>query len=162
MGIIYIIQLREFIGTDKYKIGRSDTGHLIRVNQYPKGSILLFLLTCNDSRKIEKKIIDDFKIKYKHLIEYGNEYFEGFYKKMIYDIIDISKESDTESDTESEADSSHWILHHDKTCESRTHYFKSCDNTGDFLCETYNGFIKIFIIIIYTKIITIIIFMFIF
>ena len=67
MGIIYIIQLREFIGTDKYKIGRSDTGHLIRVSQYPKGSILLFLLTCNDSRTIEKKIIDDFKIKYKHL-----------------------------------------------------------------------------------------------
>ena len=84
MGIIYIIQLREFIGTDKYKIGRSDSNHLIRVNQYPKGSILLFLLTCNNSSEIEKEIISDFKTKYKHLTDYGNEYFEGCYKP--YDI----------------------------------------------------------------------------
>ena len=83
MGVIYIVQLREFIGTDKYKIGRSDNGHLIRVNSYPKGSILLFLLTCNNSTKIEKKIISDFIIKYSHLTDYGNEYFGGCYKSMI-------------------------------------------------------------------------------
>ena len=94
MGIIYIIQLREFICTDKYKIGRSDSNHLIRVNSYPKGSILLFLLTVNNSTKIEKKIINDFIIKYNHLTDYGNEYFGGCYKSMIYDIIDISKAID--------------------------------------------------------------------
>jgi hypothetical protein len=82
---IYLLQEREFIKTNEqiYKIGKTKQINNKRLNQYPKGSILLFQIICDNCDYVEKYLINIFKKKYKHCIDIGNEYFEGFYKEMI-------------------------------------------------------------------------------
>ena len=53
---IYLLQVREFIDTNIFKIGRTHDLNS-RFKQYPKNSILLFYSSCSDSVTIEKKII---------------------------------------------------------------------------------------------------------
>ena len=76
---IYILQTREFIGKNVYKIGRTEQENLKRFHQYPKGSILLFLLDCKNCRNIEGQVKILFKEQFKHRKDLGNEYFEGDY-----------------------------------------------------------------------------------
>ena len=85
---IYLLQEREFINTNQnvYKLGRTRQNNLQRFKQYPKGSKLLLQQICNDCYTLEKKLISDFKNKYKYRKELGNEYFEGDYNDMIKDI----------------------------------------------------------------------------
>ena len=85
---IYLVQEREFINTKEniYKLGKSRQENTARVKQYPKGSKLLLQHICNDCDMFEKKLISDFKNKYKHRKDLGNEYFEGDYNDMIKDI----------------------------------------------------------------------------
>ncbi len=85
---IYLLQEREFIKTKEniYKLGMTRKENLERFNQYPKGSILLFQMICNNCRDIEKILIKKFKDIFKHQKDIGNEYFEGNYNEMI-DII---------------------------------------------------------------------------
>lgn len=85
---IYLLQEREFIKTNEYiyKVGRTKQENHQRFNQYPKGSILLFQMICNNYENIEKYIIKQFKEKFNLRKDIGNEYFEGDYKSMI-DII---------------------------------------------------------------------------
>jgi len=85
---IYLLQEREFVNSREkiYKIGRTTKENHIRFNQYPKGSILLFQIICNNCKNIEKHIIKLLKENFKHRRDIGNEYFEGEYKNMI-DII---------------------------------------------------------------------------
>jgi hypothetical protein len=89
---IYIVQLREFIksGEQIYKIGRTEQPNFKRFYQYPKGSIILFQMICNDSKKLEKKLIINFKKKYILRKDIGNEYFEGNFINMIDDIYKIN------------------------------------------------------------------------
>ena len=82
---IYLLQVREFIGTHVFKIGRTQDIHS-RYKSYPKNSILLFYSSCSNAIKIEKKVIDQFVKKYKQRVDIGTEYFEGDYVKMITDI----------------------------------------------------------------------------
>lgn len=49
----------------------------LRFNQYPKGSVLLFQIICNNCKNIEKQIIKLFKENFKYRRDVGNEYFEG-------------------------------------------------------------------------------------
>ena len=74
---IYLVQLREFINTKIYKVGMTKKENYTRFNQYPKGSVLLFQMICNDCKNIEKQTIKLFKETFKHKRELGNEYFEG-------------------------------------------------------------------------------------
>jgi hypothetical protein len=85
---IYLLQEREFIKTTEniYKVGRTKKENHVRFNQYPKGSILLFQMICNDCENIEGSIIKIFKDKFNQRKDIGNEYFEGDYNMMI-DII---------------------------------------------------------------------------
>jgi hypothetical protein len=85
---IYLLQEREFIKTKEpiYKVGMTKKENHERFNQYPKGSVLLFQLICNDCKNIEKHLINIFKEKFIQRKDIGNEYFEGEYKNMI-DII---------------------------------------------------------------------------
>jgi hypothetical protein len=85
---IYLIQEREFVNCDEkiYKIGKTKQDNLRRIKDYPKGSILLLQYNCNNCDIIEKKLINDFKNKYKHQKSIGAEYFEGDYIEMIKDI----------------------------------------------------------------------------
>lgn len=85
---IYLLQEREFTKTTEniYKVGRTKKENHQRFNQYPKGSILLFQMICNNCENIEGQIIKIFKEKFNQRKDIGNEYFEGDYRIMI-DII---------------------------------------------------------------------------
>ena len=109
---IYLLQEREFTKTNEniYKIGMTQKDNLERFNQYPKGSLLLFQMICNDCKNIENCLIKIFKEKFIQRKDIGTEYFEGNYKSMI-DIIYltikdecIKDECDTE-DSEYDEDS---------------------------------------------------------
>lgn len=85
---IYLLQEREFITTNQniYKLGKTKQENLQRFKQYPKGSKLLLQQVCDDCDILETELIRDFKNKYKHRRDIGNEYFEGDYNDMIKDI----------------------------------------------------------------------------
>jgi len=93
---IYLIQEREFIKTNEpiYKIGKSKQDAMKRMNQYPKGSICLLHINCDDCDKTEKILIKLFKNKYKHKSNIGNEYFEGNSNNMMEDIFTCIKNID--------------------------------------------------------------------
>jgi len=85
---IYLLQEREFIKTTEnvYKVGMTKKENHERFNKYPKGSVLLFQMICDNCKNIETRVIKLFKQNFKLRKDYGNEYFEGEYKNMI-DII---------------------------------------------------------------------------
>lgn len=90
---IYLLQEREFVNNKEnvFKIGRSKQENTKRLIQYPKGSKLLLSIACSDCKKIENILIKNFKIKYKHRKEHiGSEYFEGDYKMMMKNIIELT------------------------------------------------------------------------
>ena len=81
---LYLIHTREFITTNKpiYNIGRG--GNIqIRVSQYPRGSQLLFLSICKNSKLCKKNLIKIFKQKFIQEKYYGRECFSGDYDDMI-------------------------------------------------------------------------------
>jgi len=88
VNYIYLLQEREFIKTEEhvYKVGMTKKKNHERFNQYPKGSVLLFQIICNNCKNIENEVIKLFKQNFKLRKDIGNEYFEGEYKNMI-DII---------------------------------------------------------------------------
>lgn len=85
---VYLLHEREFITADQkiYKLGKTKQENLRRFRQYPKGSKLLLQRVCHDCDILEVELIRDFKNKYKHRRDIGNEYFEGDYNDMINDI----------------------------------------------------------------------------
>jgi hypothetical protein len=88
---IYLLQEREFVisKTPIYKIGKSKQENVSRFRQYPKGSSLLFQITCNDCDLTENILKKIFAEKYIKRPEIGSEYFEGDSKQMIKDIFNI-------------------------------------------------------------------------
>jgi hypothetical protein len=90
---IYLLQEREFIKTNEniYKVGRTKKENYQRFNQYPKGSVLLFQIICNNCEKIETQVIKEFKEDFNQRKDIGNEYFQGDYKLMIDKIYTIIK-----------------------------------------------------------------------
>jgi hypothetical protein len=85
---IYLLQEREFIKTKEhvYKVGMTKKENHGRFNQYPKGSVLLFQMICDNCKNMEKLVLKKFKETFKQRKDIGNEYFEGEYKCMV-DII---------------------------------------------------------------------------
>jgi len=85
---IYLLQEREFIrlGEKIYKVGKTKQENTSRLKGYPKGSILLFQMECINCDLIEKIIINQFCVKFKHETDIGAEYFKGSKHEMI-DII---------------------------------------------------------------------------
>ena len=77
---IYLLQEKEFIKTNIYKIGITQ-----EINQYPENSSILFQLDCNNisEEQIIKQIIKQFTENFIQRTNIGNEYFEGDSKKMI-------------------------------------------------------------------------------
>ena len=82
---IYLLQVREFIKSKEniYKVGMTKKENHERFNQYPKGSVLLFQMICNDCKNIERIVNKKFKETFKQRKDIGNEYYEGCYKNMI-------------------------------------------------------------------------------
>jgi hypothetical protein len=101
---IYLLREREFIKTNEsiYKIGKSRQENLERAKSYPTGSELVLQITCLDCDMIERELKIQFKNKYIHKKELGNEYFEGNHKDMIQDIYDKIKTNNIEVDVMSD------------------------------------------------------------
>ena len=93
-GSIYLLKLREFISTNEnvYKIGRSRK-IMNRLNQYPRGSEILFVSRCSNIVRAEREILRLFKNQFIQRRDIGAEYFEGdesvmrnVIQKIIHDI----------------------------------------------------------------------------
>lgn len=91
MGILYLVQPAELVGTNRYKIGCSNKSTLERVKKgYKNGTRYLHIMECDDAMKIEKMIKKDFHKTF--ILIAGTEYFEGdedemkkvFYEKYTY------------------------------------------------------------------------------
>lgn len=93
MNYIYIIQIREHLNTNIYKIGKTKQDNLKRFKQYPKGSKFISQYDCFDCDIVERNIITMFKNKYVQRTEYGVEYFEGNLTDMKDDIYGATKEN---------------------------------------------------------------------
>jgi hypothetical protein len=89
---IYIIHPIQYINTNIYKIGRTNN-IMRRINEYPKGSEILFSSMCKNSKKIESDIIQFLKNNIENVYyckDIGNEYFQcefNFLKNNIENII---------------------------------------------------------------------------
>ena len=102
---IYIIQEREFVGTNVYKIGKTKQENTKRINSYSKGSELELQIKCTNCDLKELQLITLFKEKYIHRRDLGNEYFEGNVNNMKRDIfneslVDINDSDSEDSDSE--------------------------------------------------------------
>lgn len=92
MGFLYLIKEREFCRSNEeiYKVGCTENINK-RFSQYPKNSLLLFLLVDFEFRKIEKlwiKQLTNIK-ELKRRKDIGSEYFEGNYFIIINELIKI-------------------------------------------------------------------------
>jgi len=90
LGGVYIIQLREFLDKNVYKIGMTTKGWK-RFDNYPKGSNLIMYMRVSNPKEIENKIKTKFIAKFTQKTDYGTEYFEGDIDKMIADFCEISQ-----------------------------------------------------------------------
>ena len=81
---IYLLREREFarLNENVYKIGKS-VNVKNRTNAYPKGSDIELAISCKDSLKCERQLLEIFKKTFIQRTEYGREYFEGDKQKMI-------------------------------------------------------------------------------
>ena len=76
MGIVYLIQPAELVGTDRVKVGCSNKSDLTRVTKgYKNGTISICICSTEEPFVLEKTIIGVFKERFKLLT--GNEYFVG-------------------------------------------------------------------------------------
>ena len=78
---IYLIKEREF--ADIYKIGKTKQTSDKLLSTYPKGSVLLFYMICNDYDDIETILLNNFNQLFIKKQEIGNKYFQGNHMKMI-------------------------------------------------------------------------------
>lgn len=74
---IYIIHSAQHINTNIYKVGRTKN-ITNRLRQYPKGSELLYMFSCNNSKLVETKILQYLNANsgFKQIKTSGNEYFQ--------------------------------------------------------------------------------------
>lgn len=94
---VYLIQPREFVRLNEqtYKIGRTKQQPHQRMYGYSKGSQVILFIEVIDCYKMETVIKQAFKKKFKHMKEYGREYFNGNLKDMITEfenLVDSTKQ----------------------------------------------------------------------
>lgn len=76
MGVVYLIQPAELVGTKRYKVGMSEKDDLSRITKgFKKGTKTLCVLEVDNPRLVEQNLKDFFTEKYKLIA--GTEYFEG-------------------------------------------------------------------------------------
>lgn len=76
MGIVYLVQPKELLGTERYKIGCSIKNNIERITKgYRKGTRILYVFNCNNPFLCEKIIKENFRKKFTLIA--GNEYFKG-------------------------------------------------------------------------------------
>ncbi len=149
---IYLLQEREFIKTKEniYKVGMTKKENHERFNQYPKGSVLLFQMICNDCKNVERHVVKKFKETFKQRKDIGNEYFEGDYRNMIDVIYLTIKDENTENlcvleqvETENECEDE--AVKDEELYEDETEEEKICEDDIEnsiYKITTYNEWIK--------------------
>ena len=136
---IYLLQEREFIRTNDnvYKVGMTTKENYERFRQYPKGSVLLFQMICNNCKNIEKLVLKKFKETFKQRKDIGSEYFEGNYKDMIDIIYLIIRDENVENLCNNEEETEN--NHDDETVLDEE---LSEDDIEMYEITTYNEWIK--------------------
>ncbi len=82
IGLVYLIQPSELVGTERYKIGMSNNPNLDRCkNGYKKGSRYICIMECIEPLILEGNIKKQFNEKFKLIA--GNEYYEGNEKDIL-------------------------------------------------------------------------------
>ncbi len=121
---IYLLQEREFIKTKEhvYKVGMTKKENYERFNQYPKGSVLLFQIICDNCKNIENQVIKLFKQNFKLRKDIGNEYFEGEYKNMIDIIYSTIKNEKEECENDKITKYEEHQEEHEDECEEKQIY----------------------------------------
>ena len=89
----YLLHTRECfrLNEEIYKFGISNDIDK-RVRQYPKGSKILSLISCENSVQFKKDLIELFKQNFRQATEYGSEYFEGSKELMMKIMHDYASE----------------------------------------------------------------------
>lgn len=80
VGYVYVVQVREFLGTNIYKVGRSGDA-IKRLKQYPKGSKLLCNIMVSDCISAERLMLYNLSDYIRR--EYGREYVDIEYKELL-------------------------------------------------------------------------------
>jgi hypothetical protein len=103
MGYIYIIYMREFLNSKEqvFKIGRT-RDIVLRVSQYPKGSILLFCCYVEDEVGMVRNVKESLADKFVRRTDYGTEYFEGDFDAICSCVMSCINTLDTSSTIASE------------------------------------------------------------
>jgi hypothetical protein len=89
MHINYIYLIERHCNSGVYKIGMTTQENHKRLNQYPKGSILVFQTRCHNCKKVESLSIQLFIQHFKRRLDFGNEYFEGKPQLMVCYILQV-------------------------------------------------------------------------
>ena len=79
-GYVYIIQLKEFVESNKniYKIGRTNSEDY----EFEGGSEIKLYMSCKNSVLLKRALHKVFKLNFNQCVEYGLDYFEGDIKLM--------------------------------------------------------------------------------
>ena len=97
---VYIIQtpMSLVLQENVYKPGRTARPIEKRLAEYSKGSRLLFVMPCPNSKDVEDIIVKRFTLLFKHRSDLGREHFEGPLSEMVSEMIDIVKVSNSPAD----------------------------------------------------------------
>lgn len=87
MGIIYLLQPCELVGTNRYKIGMSSKTDLSRIKSYKNGSRYISIMECKNYLNVERIIKQEFDLKFKRIA--GREFYEGDEQEMLDMFINI-------------------------------------------------------------------------
>ena len=84
-GYIYLLKPLSSIQKNEnvFKIGKTHRKHFKRFFEYQEGSVLLQQISCFDCDNMEKILLTLFNEIFIKRKDYGREYFEGDYKRMI-------------------------------------------------------------------------------
>ena len=97
--LVYLIIPPELDGTNRVKLGRSNSNTDDRINSYGKDTKVLHRISVNNSIFIEKRLKDNFKKKFK---SFKKEYFEGNIDDMIIEFVKVVALSSIDNPTDEE------------------------------------------------------------
>ena len=89
VGIVYLVQPAELVGTDRYKVGGSNKPTLDRLKAYRKGTRILFVGECVQPFDTEREIKAAFNEKFN--LFSGTEFFNGDENAMFDEMIKVFK-----------------------------------------------------------------------
>lgn len=91
MPYVYLLQPKEFIGTNGYKIGISSKEDLNRLQSYGRGTEYIQFFKCDEYMSAEKELIKTLNDSENFKLVKGREYFAGDREEIINIFSDIMK-----------------------------------------------------------------------